>query len=347
MNHLFSPISLRELTLRNRIMMSPMCIYSAAKDGIATDWHFAHYLSRAVGGVGLIILEATAVERRGRISPNDLGLWESAQIEALSRLTSAIQQQGAAVGVQLAHAGRKAFSKTKGIGPQTAVAPSSIAFDQNWSVPAVLDEAEIDEIVVSWRAAAERAILAGFDMIEIHAAHGYLIHQFLSPISNKRFDQYGGDHAGRMRFLLRIVRVIREVMPDEMPLMVRVSSTDWVDGGLMLDDLVEVSRELKAEGVDIIDCSSGGLTPVGPAIIEPGYQVPFAQRIRDDVEIATVAVGLITEAEQANKVIRNRQADIVALGRELLRNPYWSLNAARVLNVDIDWPPQYERAKPT
>jgi 2,4-dienoyl-CoA reductase-like NADH-dependent reductase (Old Yellow Enzyme family) len=345
MSVLFSPFTLRGVTLRNRIAMSPMCMYTAAEDGRATDWHLAHYLSRAVGGVGLIITEATSVEARGRISPNDLGLWDDAQIAPLAHITRLCHSQGAVMGTQLAHAGRKAWSATKGIGPAQPVGPSAIPFSADWVTPQELPRAEIDTIVSAFRASAQRALAAGLDVVEVHSAHGYLLHEFLSPLSNQRADEYGGSLENRARMLLRVADAVREVWPESQPLLVRLSCTDWVEGGLTVDDQVQVARWLKAHGVDMIDCSSGGNASVAPPT-GPGYQVPFADKIRREAAVATMAVGLISPPELAEEIVRNGRADVVALGRELLRDPYWPLDAARALGADVAWPKQYVRAKP-
>ncbi len=347
MSHLFSPLTLRSLTLRNRIMMSPMCMYCAETDGLCTDWHLAHYQARAIGGVGLVITEATAVEPRGRISTGDLGLWGDAQIEPLARVVRLVQSEGAAIGVQLGHAGRKAWSESKGQGPEQPVAPSALAFDEGWVTPAALSGAEIEGIVHRWAQAASRARQAGFDVIEIHAAHGYLNHQFLSPLSNVRTDEYGGSLENRMRMLLEIVRAVRQEWPEDKPLFVRVSTTDWAEGGLTPRDTVEIARAMKSEGVDLIDCSSGGAVPSAPPGIGPGYQIPFAEQVRREAGIATAAVGLITTPELADEAIRNGRADLIALGRELLRHPTWPLEAAHRLGQDIEWPEQYRRARPS
>jgi 2,4-dienoyl-CoA reductase-like NADH-dependent reductase (Old Yellow Enzyme family) len=345
MSYLFSPLTLRSLTLRNRIVMSPMAMYSAGEDGLATEWHRVHYGTRAVGGVGLILQEVTAVEARGRISRGDLGLWDDSQVEGLAQIVRFGQAQGAAMGVQLGHAGRKAWGPEKGHGPLRAIAPCAVPFEPDWAVPQELDGAEIERVIVPWRAAAQRALLAGFDIIELHAAHGYLLHQFLSPLTNHRTDEYGGSPEKRARMLLRVVEAVREVWPEAKPLFVRISATDWVDGGLTLEDHVPVARELKARGVDVVDCSSGGIVPAVPPCVYPGYQVPFAERIRRGAGIATQAVGLITTPEQAEEIVANGRADLVALGRELLRNPYWPLQAARALGHDMPWPEPYVRAK--
>ena len=345
MSHLFSPLSLRGLTLRNRIALSPMCMYTAGHDGLVTDWHLAHYTARASGGAGLLIVEATAVEPRGRISQNDLGLWDDAQIEPLARMARLVQAEGAAIGVQLAHAGRKAWSANKGHGPEQPVAPSPLPFDEAWQTPHELTLVEIDQIVDAWRAAAARSQAAGLDLIEIHAAHGYLNHQFLSPLSNRRTDRYGGPLENRARLLYRVVEAVRHEWPEEKPLFVRVSATDWAEGGLVPDEVVTVARELRSQGVDLVDCSSGGLVPAAPPGIGPGYQVPFAEKVRREAGIATAAVGLVTKPELADEIIRNGRADLVALGRELLRHPHWPLDAARTLGHEISWPRQYRRAR--
>jgi 2,4-dienoyl-CoA reductase-like NADH-dependent reductase (Old Yellow Enzyme family) len=343
--HLFSPLALRGLTLRNRIMLSPMCMYRAADDGLPTDWHLAHYVTRAVGGTGLVLTEATGIEPRGRISQADLGLWNDAQVEPFARLVRLVQAEGAAIGVQLAHAGRKAYSRQKGHGPELAVAPSALPFDEGWRTPRELTAHEIDQLVDTWRAAAVRAVAAGFDVVEVHSAHGYLSHEFLSPISNHRNDEYGGSLANRMRFLLRVVEAVREVWPEDKPLLVRVSATDHVAGGLTPDEVIAVARELKGRGVDLVDCSSGGLVSVVLPQPGPGYQVPFAERIRREADIPTAAVGLITSPELADAVVRNGRADLVALGRELLRHPYWPLDAARALGYNTTWPEPYRQAR--
>lgn len=346
MPHLFSPLNIRDVALRNRIVMSPMCMYSAGEDGLATDWHLAHYLARAVGGVGLVLTEATAVEGRGRISQADLGLWDDAQVGPLARIVRLCREQGAAMGTQLAHAGRKAFSAQRGIGPDTPVAPSAIPHGDDWAVPHALMEGELAGIVAAFVAAARRAEAAGFDAIEIHAAHGYLLHEFLSPLSNQRDDAYGGSLGNRARLLLEVVEAVRGIWPAQRPLLVRLSTTDWAEGGLTIEDQVQVARWLGARGVDLVDCSSGGITPAGPPGAGPGYQVPFAAQIRRETEIGTIAVGLITTPEQADGIVREEQADLVALGRELLRHPYWPLDAAGVLGQEMAWPRQYRRAKP-
>jgi len=345
MAELFTALTLRGLTLRNRIAMSPMCMYSAGDDGVATDFHLAHLAARAMGGVGLIFTEATAVEARGRISTNDLGLWDDAQVEPLARVVRLCKAHGAAVCSQLAHAGRKAWTPAKGSGPLPAVAPSAIPFNADWNAPREPGAAELDGIVDAYRAAARRALVAGFDAIEVHSAHGYLLHEFLSPLSNRRTDEYGGSLENRARMLLRVADAVREVLPDSAPLSVRLSCTDWIEGGLTIEDQVQVARWLAAHGVDLVDCSSGGNTPQPPPV-GPGYQVPFSERIRRAAHVATMAVGMIAAPEMAEEIVRNGRADVVALGRELLRDPHWPLRAARVLGHDVAWPKQYLRAKP-
>jgi 2,4-dienoyl-CoA reductase-like NADH-dependent reductase (Old Yellow Enzyme family) len=346
MPHLFSALTLRNLTLRNRVMLSPMCMYSAGDDGVLTHWHHTHYLSRAVGGTGLLMMEATAVEARGRISRRDLGLWDDEQIAPLAQLADDVHAAGGALGVQLAHAGRKAWSDTRGDGPERAVAPTNRPFDAEWAAPHALTAEEIPAVVAAWRGAANRAAAAGLDVVEIHGAHGYLVHEFLSPLTNRRDDAYGGAMPRRLRFLLEIVDAVREVWPAEKPLFVRLSATDWVTGGLTVDDTVGIAAALREHDVDVVDCSTGGIVPHGrPAATEPGYQIPFAGRVRQDADVATVAVGGITTPQLANATIRNGSADLVALGRELLRSPYWVLHAAHALGHDVDWPTPYRRAK--
>jgi len=325
--------------------MPPMCMYCAGTDGIATDWHLSHYHARTRGGVGLVLVEATAVEPRGRISAYDLGLWDDAQVAPLARIADLIHTEGGALGVQLAHAGRKAWSRNRGFGPETPAAPSAEAYNEEWATPRALSPDEIDALAEAWQSAARRAAAAKFDVVEIHGAHGYLAHEFLSPLANHRDDDYGGDLAHRMRFLLRIVDAVREVWPANKPLFVRLSASDWVGGGLTLDDTVIVARALREHGVGLIHCSGGGMSEAHPPLIGPGYMVPFAERVRQEADIATAAVGLITEADMADAIIRNGQADLVALGRELLRHPHWPLDAARALGYDVEWPLQYARAR--
>ncbi len=344
MPHLFDPLTLRGLTLKNRIMMSPMCQYSAGLDAMPTDWHYVHYTTRAVGGVGLVMVEATAVESRGRIDDKHLGIYEDRHTEGLARLVAMCHAQGAKVGLQIVHGGRKAWNDLKGFGPEHPVAPSAIPFEEGWNVPHALTHPEIDDIVALFRSAARRALEAGFDVVEVHAAHGYLISSFLSPLANKREDDYGGSLENRMRLLHRVLDAVREVWPERMPLFVRVSASDWVPGGIDIDQMVQVARTLRERGVDLVDCSSGSVVratiPVGP-----GYQVPFAEQIRREAGIPTAAVGMISAPETADEIVRNGRADLVALGRVLLRDPYWPMYAARALGVDMEWPVQYRRAK--
>ncbi|MGV0102288.1 NADH:flavin oxidoreductase/NADH oxidase [Nostoc sp. DSM 114160] len=346
---LFSPLKIRDLILPNRVAMSPMCQYSA-ENGIANDWHFVHLGSRAAGGVGLIMVEATAVTSIGRITPGDLGLWDDTQIEPLARIVRFVRQQGAVVGIQLAHAGRKASSNVPWLGgspltPEqgawTIVAPSSIGFDANSPVPMSLDERGIEETIIAFVQAAERALQAGFQVIEIHAAHGYLLHSFLSPLSNQRTDIYGGSLENRIRLLLEVARRIRDILPQGMPLFVRISATDWVEGGWNIEQSVILSRELKVLGVDLIDVSTGGLVPQAKIPVEKGYQVPFAAKIKQSAQINTAAVGLINNAEYANQIITRGCADLVLIGRELLRDPYWSIHAQSSLDETPNWPVPY------
>lgn len=351
MSALFSPLTIRNLTLANRVVMSPMCQYSAGQDGKATDWHLVHLGARAAGRVGLIIQEATAVESRGRISLGDLGIWDDGQIEPLRRIVDFVHSQGVAMGIQLAHAGRKAWTPTKGAGPEQPVAPSAIPFGAGYATPAELDRDGIAQIVAAFQAGARRALAAGYDVIELHGAHGYLMHSFLSPVSNRRTDDYGGSFPNRLRFWVEVVTAVRRVWPAEKPLFVRVSAHDYLEGGLTPADFVPVARTLQPLGVDLIDCSSGGIAPdsrpavLGPEFERPGYQVPFAEAIRREGGIPTAAVGLIQAPEHAEAIVAGGQADLVFLGRELLRDPQWPLRAARTLGEDIPWPTQYLRAR--
>jgi 2,4-dienoyl-CoA reductase-like NADH-dependent reductase (Old Yellow Enzyme family) len=349
---LFTPLKIREVALRNRIAVSPMCQYSA-EDGFPTDWHLVHLGSRAVGGAGLVIMEATAVEPRGRISPADTGIWKDEHIEPLARIARFLRAHGAAAAVQLAHAGRKASTPPPwqggGVIPPEAggwqtVAPSPIPFQPGGPAPHELSAPEIHSLVEAFRNAARRAAEAGFQVAEIHAAHGYLIHQFLSPLSNRRTDEYGGGFENRIRFALDVVRSVRSAWPEKLPLLMRISATDWVDGGWDIDQSVELARRVRESGVDLIDCSSGGASPDQRIALGPGYQVPFAERIRREAGILTGAVGLITTPEQAAEIIRCGQADVVLLAREFLRDPYFPLHAARALGEHVDPPVQYLRA---
>ena len=354
MSHLFSEFRLRDVMFANRIGVSPMCQYSC-DDGLANDWHFAHLAARAVGGAGLVFTEAAAVTPEGRISPQDLGVWDEKHFEPLQRIARFIRAQGAVPGIQLAHAGRKASvyrpwsgqgSVPESEGGWRPVGPSGLSFGKGYAAP---EELSVDRILALQRAfvaAANRAYAAGFRMIEIHAAHGYLFHQFLSPISNRRSDAYGGSFDNRGRFLLDCVAAVRSDLPEHCPLLVRISATDWIDGGWDIEQSIELSQRLKSLGVDVIDCSSGGNVESAKIPIGSGYQVPFAERIRREARMATAAVGMILSAAQADQIIRNGEADIVLLARELLRDPYWPLRAARELGHPMSWPAQCLRAAP-
>jgi 2,4-dienoyl-CoA reductase-like NADH-dependent reductase (Old Yellow Enzyme family) len=350
---LFEPFSLRGVTFRNRIGVSPMCQYSST-DGFADDWHLVHLGSRAVGGAALVMAEATAVEARGRISPQDLGLWKDEHIEPLARVTRFVRAHGAVPALQLAHAGRKASVARPwdGDGPVAPpsgwtpiVAPSAVPFDEGYQTPRALDEPEIAAIIDAFAAAARRALHAGFEALEIHGAHGYLIHEFLSPVVNRRDDRWGGSVENRIRFPIEITRAVRRVVPDAMPLLVRLSTTDWLgQSGWTVEDAIALARRLKDEGVDLIDCSSGGIAPRVRVDAGPGYQVANAARIRAEAGMPTAAIGLITSAAQAEQTLRTGQADMVFLARELLRDPYWPLRAARKLGAAVPAPAQYGRA---
>lgn len=352
MSHLFDPLKLRGITLKNRIGIPPMCQYSA-QDGMAADWHFVHYGSRAVGGAGLMIVEATAVVPEGRISPGDLGLWKDEQIEPLAKIARFAREHGCVAAIQLAHAGRKA-SVGLGWGEQRtlradeggwpSVAPSAISFGEGYAEPHELSVAGIAEVVAAFVAAARRAVVAGFQAIEIHAAHGYLMHQFLSPLSNHRTDAYGGSFENRTRLLREVVMAVRAVWPESLPLLIRLSATDWVEGGWTADETVALCRDLKALGVDLADISTAGLVPTAKIPVGPGFQTEFAARVRHEAGLPTAAVGLITSAAQADHILRTGQADMVLLGREILRNPYWPQQAAQELRQGSAWPNQYLRA---
>jgi 2,4-dienoyl-CoA reductase-like NADH-dependent reductase (Old Yellow Enzyme family) len=350
---LFTPFTQRGVTLRNRLVVAPMCQYSCV-DGVPGEWHLVHLGSRAVGGVGAVIVEATAVTPEGRISPADCGLWNDAQTEAFRRITAFMREHGAVPGVQLAHAGRKASTAPpwQGGGPVSPanggwlpVAPCALPFADTYPVPHELTRVEIQSLVDAFTSATIRALRAGFELIELHLAHGYLGHQFLSPLTNRRADSYGGDFQGRVRFALEVTRAVRATWPQERPLWVRISATDWVEGGWDLAQSLELARLLAALGVDLIDCSSGGLVPHAKVPLAPGYQVPFAAAIRRGAGIATGAVGLITGAKQAEEILAAESADVVLMARQLLRDPYFPLHAARELGVDVPWPDQYLRAK--
>ncbi len=349
---LLDPLQIREIKFRNRILVSPMCQYSSV-DGFANDWHLVHLGSRAVGGAGAVIVEATAVEAIGRISPADMGIWKDHHIEPLARIARFLKQQGAVPGIQLAHAGRKASTDApwKGGRPLTVeqdgwetVAPSPLEFAEGYQVPRELTGAEIQGIVRAFADAAQRALHAGFELLELHAAHGYLAHEFLSPLSNRRTDAYGGSLENRMRFLLEVVSGARAIWPERLPLFLRISATDWTPGGWTDDDSVALARAAKQRGVDLIDCSSGGNVAKATIPVKPGYQVPFAAKIRREADVLTGAVGMITEAAQAEGIIRGGEADVVLLAREFLREPYWPLKAAKELGAEVHVAEQYGRA---
>ncbi|WP_026309097.1 NADH:flavin oxidoreductase/NADH oxidase [Spirosoma spitsbergense] len=355
MSSLFSPLSIRTITLKNRIVVSPMCQYSS-EDGFSTDWHLVHLGSRAVGGAGLIFTEATAVSAEGRITPEDLGIWKDEHIEGLQRITRFIRQNGSVPGIQLAHAGRKASHRrpweggnlilpTDDRGWQT-VGPSALSFQGTGPEPIALTAEGIEKVLTDFQMAAQRALTAGFQVVEIHAAHGYLLHEFLSPLSNQRTDDYGGSFANRVRLLLDVVGQVQTVWPSELPLFVRISATDWTEGGWTIDDSVALAGLLKDKGVDVVDCSSGGNVATAKIPLKPGYQVPFAERIKKETGIMTAAVGLITSPEQANAILTSGQADLVLLAREFLRDPYFPLHAAQATGAATAWPVQYERARP-
>ncbi len=352
MIHLFEPLKIRNVTFRNRVFVSPMCQYSS-NEGVATDWHFVHLGSRAVGGAGLVMVEATAVSPEGRISPQDSGIWTDAQAASFLRITRFIKEQGAVPGVQLAHAGRKASTDQpwNGGGPVPIerggwkpIAPSAIPFDAGHPMPKAMTESDIDSLVEHFVAAARRSADAGFEMVELHAAHGYLLHEFLSPLSNHRTDQYGGSLANRMRLPLRVAAAVREIWPSGLPMFVRISATDWAEGGWDLAQSIELSKELKKIGIDLIDCSSGALVPNVKIPVGPGFQVPFAEAIRREAGIMTGAVGMITDAHQAEAILADGKADAVLLARKLLNDPYWPLHAAKELDASVKWPVQYARA---
>jgi len=352
--HLFSEFEIRGVTLRNRIVMSPMCQYSCV-DGLATDWHFVHLGSRAVGGAGAVIVEASAVSPTGRISPEDHGIWSDAHIVPLARITHFAHEHGSVAGIQLAHAGRKASTRrpweggmpiSVAEGGWQPVAPSAIPFSEGYTTPRPLTRDDIKSVIREFGAATLRARQAGFRLIEIHAAHGYLLHQFLSPLSNKREDAYGGSFENRTRLLREVIAEIRREWPAQFPLFVRISATDWVDGGWDIEQSVELARSIGPLGVDLIDCSSGGTVAKAQIPIGPGYQTEFAERIRRDTGIRTGAVGMITDPAQADHIVRTGQADLVFLAREFLRDPYWPLRAARELGQPETWPAQYLRAAP-
>lgn len=354
MANLFSPLTIKSISLRNRIAVSPMCEYSS-EDGFATDWHLVHLGSRAVGGAGLVIFEATAVSPEGRITFADLGIWKDEHIDKLKQIAAFIEQQGSVPGVQLAHAGRKASHEQPWNGGKPiasdqlngwkTVAPSAIPFSEGTEAPIELDKAGIEKIKSDFKSAAARALQAGFKVIELHGAHGYLLHQFFSPLSNKRTDEYGGSFENRIRLLLEVVDSVKEIWPEDLPLFVRISATDWTADGWTPEESVELARALKQKGVDLVDCSSGGNVPHAKIPVRPGYQVEFAEQIKLQTGILTGAVGMITEAKQADDIVRSEQADLVIIARELLRDPYFPLRAAHQLGQKVKWPVQYERAQ--
>ena len=354
---LFEPLTFRSVTLSNRVGVSPMCQYSS-DDGHATDWHLVHLGSFAVGGAGLVMTEATAVLPEGRISPQDLGIYYDEHVPVLRRIAAFVEAHGAVPGMQLAHAGRKASTyrpwaaKSGAVsvedgGWENVVAPSALPFSDAYPRPHALDEAGLVRVVDGFVAGAERALLAGFRLLEVHAAHGYLLHEFLSPLSNRREDRYGGSFEHRVGFPLRVVEAVRIAWPDELPLFVRISATDWAEGGWDADQSVEFAKLLRERGVDLVDCSSGGLVPGVKIPLEPGYQVPFAERMRREAGIPTGAVGMITDPEQAEAIVADGRADMVFLAREHLRQPHWALLAASELGAEVEWPPQYARARPS
>jgi 2,4-dienoyl-CoA reductase-like NADH-dependent reductase (Old Yellow Enzyme family) len=351
LSKLFSPFTLRELTFPNRIFVSPMCQYSCV-DGLATHWHLVHLGSRAVGGAGLVMTEATAVSAEGRISPVDLGLWTDAQLPPLRDVAAFVKAQGAVPGMQLAHAGRKASTEAPwvgraavNVGGWTPLAPSAVPFSPEYPMPRAMMADDLERVVADFRATALRALDAGFEVVEIHNAHGYLLHEFLSPLSNQRTDDYGGSFENRARLPLRVARAVRDAWPAKWPVFVRISATDWADGGWDVDQSVRFAQALREVGVDLVDCSSGGLVPGVRIPVGAGFQVPFAERIRREAGIPTVAVGMITEPEQAEVIVASEQADAVMLAREMLRDPYWPLHAAKVLGAEGRWPRQYDRAR--
>jgi 2,4-dienoyl-CoA reductase-like NADH-dependent reductase (Old Yellow Enzyme family) len=353
MSKLFSPLRLRDLTFKNRIFVSPMCQYSS-NDGLPTDWHLVHLGSRAVGGAAMVCIEATAVSPEGRISPADSGIWSDQHADGFRRITAFIRDQDCVPAIQLAHAGRKAstdrpWSGGKPLDPSRGgwqtIAPSAVPFASDYPTPREMSADDISSVIARFSVAAKRALSAGFQVVELHMAHGYLLHEFLSPFGNQRHDDFGGSLANRMRLPLRIAAVVREVWPAHWPVFVRISATDWKDGGWDLPQSIEFSKALSAIGIDLIDCSSGGAVPNAKIPSNPGYQVPFAEAIRRDAKIPTGAVGLITTAAQAEQIIAEEKADAVLLARQMLRDPYWPLHAARELGVDLPWPKQYERAK--
>ena len=353
--HLFAPLTLRDVTFRNRVGVSPMCQYSST-DGFADDWHLVHLGGFAVGGAGLVMTEATAVTADGRISPSDLGIWDDAHVPMLRRIVNFVHEHGAVAGIQLAHAGRKASTAPPWEGGQPVPperggwrpvwGPSAVPFDDGWPTPEALDAGGLREIVAAFVAATGRALAAGFRVIELHAAHGYLLDEFLSPLANRRTDGYGGDFAKRTRLLLEVVDAVRTAWPAGRALFVRLSATDWVPGGWTVDDSAELASVLRGRGVDLVDCSSGGMVPGVRIPVGPGYQLTLAEQVRRRSGLPTAAVGLITEPAQADQIVRTGQADLVLLAREMLRDPHFALRAAAALGAEGSWPSQYLRARP-
>lgn len=350
---LFSPLTLRSLTIKNRIAVSPMCMYSA-EDGVPNSWHMVHLGSRAVGGAGLVLVEATGVSPEGRISPGCLGLWNDQQMEAFKPIVTFVKEQGAIAGIQLAHAGRKASHSVSWKGGQAlsphdggwqTLGPSALAYSERTPAPKEMTKDDILQLIQDFCSSTQRAMNAGFQVIELHMAHGYLLHEFLSPLSNHRQDEFGGSLENRMRLPLQLVEEVRKILPTELPLLVRISATDWADGGWDLPQSIEFAKELKKRGVDLVDCSSGGNVPHQKISAGPHYQVPFAEAIRKSANMATGAVGLITDPVAAEEILTSGKADMVFLARELLRDPYWPLHAAKKLGAEVTWPLQYERAK--
>ena len=353
MSKLFSPLKIRDIEFKNRIAVSPMCQYSS-ENGLPTDWHLVHLGSRAVGGSALIIAEATAVSPEGRISPDDAGIWNDEQAEAYKKITSFIKLQNCIPGIQIAHAGRKAstYSPWKGNGyvqPKDGgwitLAPSAIPFSEHYSTPKEMSVADIENVVEQFRSAAERSVRAGFEVIEIHMAHGYLIHEFLSPLSNHRNDKYGGGCENRSRLALQVAKAVRQTVPQNLPVFVRISATDWIDGAWDVEQSVQLAIQFKEIGIDLIDCSSGGNAAKASIPVGPGFQVQFSEKIRKETGILTGAVGMITTADQAESILNDGRADLIILGREMLRDPYWPLHTAKELKTEVEWPKQYSRAK--
>ncbi|WP_413294940.1 NADH:flavin oxidoreductase/NADH oxidase [Bdellovibrio sp. HCB185ZH] len=350
-SRLFSPLKFRSIELKNRIAVSPMCMYSAV-NGVPNDWHMVHLGARAVGGAGLVIVEATGVRPDGRISPGCLGLWNQEQLEKFKPIVQFMKSQGTVAGIQLAHAGRKsstdiAWKGGKPLTPEqgawTTVGPSPLPFTEGWHTPHALTVPEIGQLVQDFVHSAKLAMQAGFQLIELHMAHGYLMHEFLSPLSNHRSDEYGGSLENRMRFPLEVAAAVRKIWPAELPLFVRISATDWVENGWDLEQSISFAKELKKIGVDLIDCSTGGSVPKAKIPVGPGYQVPFAEGVRKGANIATGAVGMITDPHNAEEILQSGKADLILMAREMLRDPYWPLHAAKKLGVDVTWPVQYGR----